>query len=427
MLYNFIKSEIDLNISPSDQAILDLSIMDLSVYIIRLQGSPKVKENKLQDLIQPFIIRFIKREKPQQNRTAEEKEKEQKFKEIFKENKKMVKKIRKKIRTFLNNIIIERNMDEEKAKEYSVCFYEMIAKQLNLFINGEPYIPSKKVIEKKKKRIKIASFIKKYLTDVISYDSEEDYSFTEKVEKSVFSFIISASPKNKNLINTLRSIQLQEIVDLDIVLIAHQSQRFFIKILEQEAKKDTRITIIKVNRNIYSIRSRLEGVKYAKGKYVLFPYDNYLLSRKDALNLIEGRLKQTKADILHFKIFTGNLNRNYYFEDQTKIRLVNKPIQQPQLSTYLSKKYNPFIADKVFLRKIILKNPEFFRLKKSNYKEFLNLYSKNASKYVTLVYRLSCRVIAFNKNALKEGKEEPSSGSIDINSPSFLKAIEKVK
>ena len=133
----------------------------------------------------------------------------------------------------------------------------------------------------------------------------------------------------------LRSVQNQSLKNIEIIIIDDCSLDNSTEIIEFYQKDDQRITLVKHNSNYGKIKSRSDGVRMAKGKYITFIDGDDAFIHK---NILFNSLKlatSSDLDILDFKIayyenktFLNNIN-NY---DEIK-DINDKIIQQPELKT----------------------------------------------------------------------------------------------
>ena len=124
-------------------------------------------------------------------------------------------------------------------------------------------------------------------------------------------FVSSENPKasavipvynSKDIISrAVKSIQNQNILDLEIILVNDFSTDNTLSYLEKMQKEDPRIKIIKNKKNMGILYSRSIGALSAKGKYI-FPLDNDdMFLDKDVFQTITGISDKGNFDIVEFK------------------------------------------------------------------------------------------------------------------------------
>ena len=103
------------------------------------------------------------------------------------------------------------------------------------------------------------------------------------------------------IIRSVRSIQNQNMLDIEIVLVDDFSTDNTLNILEQLAKEDPRIKLIKNKKNMGILYTRSIGSLAAKGKYI-FPLDNDdMFLDKDVFQTITDRADKGNFDIIEFR------------------------------------------------------------------------------------------------------------------------------
>lgn len=107
----------------------------------------------------------------------------------------------------------------------------------------------------------------------------------------IVSIIIPSYNKEKELLQSIRSIQNQNVKNIEIIIVNDNSNDESSKIFNYLLLTDPRIRIIHHTKNMGCWRTRMDGILYSKGKYVILfdagdlYEDNYVL--QDAINVIE--------------------------------------------------------------------------------------------------------------------------------------------
>jgi len=218
----------------------------------------------------------------------------------------------------LNIIIFIRNNTKIKFNEFLIHKIENFKKSYNISDND--------IIEFRK----INS--KNILLDKINYTR------TKFPDISVILIIYN---QEYCLNKALRSIQNQSIKNLEIIIVDDCSLDNSLKLLRIYEKEDNRIIIIKHDINEGKIKSRSDGIRLAKGKYITVLDGDDAFIHKDILynSLFIANLGD--LDIVEFKIIK--------FKDEKSIGCLNRHtsnnriIYQPELRTkffYLSDNYS---------------------------------------------------------------------------------------
>ena len=189
----------------------------------------------------------------------------------------------------------------------------------------------------------------------------------KKVENPKISIISPIYNRENYILRFLRSIQNQFFDDIEIILVDDYSKDNSVKVIKQYQQLDERIILINHYKNKGTFISRNHGVFKAKGKYIMLPDPDDILSEDIIKNCYEISEKY-KLEMIRFNIYLGN--NNIFFEEIVN-KLESRPVYQPELSTYLfyGKKTlqqidfnvaNKFIKRDVYIKAINSLNNFFF-------------------------------------------------------------------
>ena len=187
-----------------------------------------------------------------------------------------------------------------------------------------------------------------------------DFKFLRKFKKRYNPKISVISPiYNRELliIRLLRSIQYQKFDDIEIILVDDCSSDNSIEKIKEFKQIDERIILIKNKKNKGTFTSRNLGALYAKGKYIIIPDPDDIIS-KNILLICYNYAEKYKYELIRFNIYTGN--KKHFFSNIIK-EIGNKQINQPELSTYIFYNnnelkitdfyiYNKFIRKDVYIK-----------------------------------------------------------------------------
>ena len=144
--------------------------------------------------------------------------------------------------------------------------------------------------------------------------------------------IVSSIFNRENFIKRfLNSIQNQNFQELEIILVDDCSKDNSIKIIENFAKKDKRIILIKNKRNKGTFAARNIGILYARGKYIILPDADDIIS-KNILKYCYNLAEKNKYEIIRFTTYFGHFKLKFQKYDY---KLWNNYKNQPELSTYI--------------------------------------------------------------------------------------------
>ena len=152
------------------------------------------------------------------------------------------------------------------------------------------------------KRCKILKKGRNYLNKCLSgiLIKKNIKNINKLIEKPKISIIIPSYNSNKTIKNALRSIQNQNMVDIEIILVNDFSNDNSLNLVLDMQKEDNRIKIINNNRNRGILYSRCIGVLKSKGKYILTLDQDDLFFDFDVFDTIYNKAKETNCDIISF-------------------------------------------------------------------------------------------------------------------------------
>ena len=224
------------------------------------------------------------------------------------------------------------------------------------------YIETQKQIKRNEKFLKICNkepkLIKKYLN----------------INNPKISIISPIYNRERYILRFLKCIQNQNFENIEIVLIDDCSIDKSVKIIEENIKKDKRITLIKNIKNKGTFVSRNIGVLYSKGKYVIIPDPDDLIS-KNIITICYKYAEKYNYEIIRFNMYNAN-------GKITLFKIVNK---LNNLSTYQPEIYLNLFYGSDELEKIDYHICNKF-IKKDAYIRALNSIDSNYLS-VYIIYR----------------------------------------
>ena len=161
-------------------------------------------------------------------------------------------------------------------------------------------------------------------------------------EKPKIIALIPVYNSNKYIKPAIRSIQNQNMTDIEIIIVDDFSSDNTLNILNILKKEDLRIKIIKNNRNRGTLYTRSIGALYSKGEYIM-SLDNDDIFINDIFNICYKEAENNNIDIVEFATCKAKINslftKNYCkLNDFIKHKENNKVIKQPELSNFIYKK-----------------------------------------------------------------------------------------
>jgi glycosyltransferase involved in cell wall biosynthesis len=151
------------------------------------------------------------------------------------------------------------------------------------------------------------------------------------------SVIVPVYNSQKTIKSALRSIQNQNMIDIEIILINDNSKDNSIEIIENIQKKDPRIILINNKKNMGILYSRCLGVLKSKGNFILNLDHDDMFFDEDVFDKLYQSTEKGIYDIISFMEVDGD---NYYIgiEDMKDGPCTYHPnnliIRQPELSYY---------------------------------------------------------------------------------------------
>ena len=134
--------------------------------------------------------------------------------------------------------------------------------------------------------------------------------------------------------NSIRSIQNQDLHDIEMLIVEDMSEDNTLKIIKELREEDPRIILIENDRNRGILYSIIKGVLNAKGKYIIMLDAYDFLATENALSIIYEECEKDKLDMLGFGAAQGNLDMETYKYTHTSFHnsLQTSIIYQPELS-----------------------------------------------------------------------------------------------
>ena len=198
---------------------------------------------------------------------------------------------------------------------------------------------------------------------------------SNKFENPISTVIIPVYNSRNYISKTIKSVQNQNIINVEIILVNDCSTDNSLSFLEEIKKEDDRIKIINNKKNMGIFYSRNIGTLLAKGKFI-FPLDNDdMLLDDDVLQIVTSIADKEFFDIVEFKGIRYKIKEDaklleYKIAD---IFHSNKPLNlmlfQPKLGYYPinpGKKLDSIHIEEVYLwakaikafiyKKVILQN-----------------------------------------------------------------------
>ena len=180
--------------------------------------------------------------------------------------------------------------------------------------------------------------------EFVTYSCKGDLMTTipKKVNKyPKFSVIVPTHSNEKTIKRAVRSAQNQNFSDFEFIIIDDFSEDNTVKIIEELAKEDRRIKIIKNEKNRGTLYSRCVGTLLSKGLYILSIDSDDMFLIHDTFYYLSEEIDKMDIDVIKFRGFESYNQGNPI--DINHIRLynnfpTNKVLYQPELGKFGEKR-----------------------------------------------------------------------------------------
>ena len=234
----------------------------------------------------------------------------------------------------------------------------LVLSLLLLALSSQSYIPMEEPMEQ---------IFRQYLTFSFQGNLLPNRKM-KKSEKPKVSVIIPMYNEEKNAKKVIRSIQNQNLQEIEIVCVNDNSKDNTLQILEALQKEDPRITIITNRKNRGVIYNRIYGAIRSKGEYVTFIDADDALCNVGILEKaynVATKQHNEKIDIVHYQTCgcivddNGNMEKFAIFFTYNP-NTFNQVIRAPYIGdNYFQNKKDVtgsgFVFDKIYTRELIIK------------------------------------------------------------------------
>ena len=190
----------------------------------------------------------------------------------------------------------------------------------------------------------------------------------EDYKNPIFSVVIPVYNSQNTIKRTIRSIQNQKMLNIEIILVNDLPSDNTTKIIEEMQKEDSRIKIIYNQKNMGTLYSRCIGALEARGKYITQIDNDDIFSNKYIFNIIYNETENEYFDIISFRAFS--VSGEKYTDDYLTIKGDTKHLKhfQPVIGIFPVDKNNPIYPNHIYIWGKAIKNVV--------YKSALNLIGK---------------------------------------------------
>ena len=160
----------------------------------------------------------------------------------------------------------------------------------------------------------------------------------EKILNPKISVVIPCYNCKKYIKSALRSVQNQNMTDIEIIIQNDDSNNETVNLLNELLKEDPRIEIYNNDKNMNLFYTRSVGVLKARGKYLITLDADDLFLDADVFDTVYMAAEDGNFDIIAFRVFmasNNNLNRARIRDNGFNYKEHNLKIFQPELSCYM--------------------------------------------------------------------------------------------
>ena len=265
---------------------------------------------------------------------------------------------------------------------------------------------NKSIEEKEKLKLILKLYQSKVLPDIISFENNLSITKDEmnefrninsnnkliennNFEKSSYpdvSIIMTMYNQAHCIHKGIRSIQNQSLKNIEIIIVDDCSQDNGTDVIKEFQKEDPRIILISHDMNEGEMKSRTDGIRKAKGKYITIIDGDDALIHKNILKNCLFIAQKGKLDVVEFKGITywrgylTNTVYNYY----NKKEFIDVIIYQPELRDKFINRKNLCFDNRVIWGKFI-RNDLFKELLIYLGKEYTDDYINEAEDTIMAV------------------------------------------
>ena len=227
---------------------------------------------------------------------------------------------------------------------------------------------------------------------------DSSVEFMEKCDKGILinpgPFVCSETPKISIIIpvynasatikKAIRSIQNQNLQDIEIILLDDCSPDNSYDIMQELQKEDPRIKLSKNEQNRGVLYTRLTASLTAKGKYIMYLDNDDMFSRHDIFTILYNEIEEGNYDVVEFNGYSTHdyhlINKKKNIASTSHLLKPGGVYTQPELSKILLRRVNDekvelgntFLWGKIVRADVMKKSIEIFG--KENYEQKVLLH-----------------------------------------------------
>ena len=207
----------------------------------------------------------------------------------------------------------------------------------------------------------------------------------KKVNSPKISVVIPIYNCERTLKSAIRSVQNQDMLDIEIILINDNSNQKTISLVNELMNQDPRIRLINNERRKGQFYSRNIGALEAKGEYIVNLDSDDMYIDTDVFNTLYYSIKDGDFDILAHKMFEAySFTDRYYIREHMFNHRENKTLFQPRLSCYAISTNGQWKVNDINIWGKLYKSSVYKKAVNALGKERMEYYDVHAEDYLML-------------------------------------------
>ena len=240
----------------------------------------------------------------------------------------------------------------------------------------------------------------KYMDKCINNIIDQEIPEYPENHKPLLSIIIPVYNAEKSITYAVRSIQNQNLVDFEIILVNDFSKDNSLDIMINLQKEDARIKIINNTKNMGTLYSRSIGALASKGDYIFSLDNDDLFLVPDVFEILYVLASQDNFDVIAFRAFKAGSykpNPKDIQDDGLLDNRHNLVLSQPRLGVCTIYNWGRFSTHDIYVWGKIIKTEIYQKsvnsLGKERYSEFITWSEDNIMTYIIYSFSKSYKSV----------------------------------
>jgi len=203
--------------------------------------------------------------------------------------------------------------------------------------------------------------------------SKLEFQKNKNIINPKISIISPVHDRQKYLSRFIKSVQNQNFNNIELILVDDNSLDNSSNIIKKYEDKDKRIILIKNKKNRGTFFARNIGVLHSRGQYEILPDPDDIISQ-DILKVSYKYAIKNGYEIVRFLTYDGGGAIGY---ERFLDKLEDKPIYQPELSTYLFYATNNLEINDLSINNKLIKREVYIKALNELNSFYFNMYITN--------------------------------------------------